>query len=76
MTSLIATSAVIPVLASPNVRSEQISQLVLGETAEVLQESGEWRRIRGRLDGYEGWVHSGYASEVEAAGWGGVARSG
>lgn len=64
MTSLIATSAVIPILASATVRSEQVSQLVLGETAEVLETSGEWHRIRGRLDGYEGWVHSGYAIEV------------
>jgi gamma-D-glutamyl-L-lysine dipeptidyl-peptidase len=65
VTSLIATSAITPLLASPTVRSEQVSQLVLGETAEVLAEAGEWRRIRGRLDGYEGWVHLGYVEEVE-----------
>jgi hypothetical protein len=65
--SLIGTSAITPILGSPSVRAEQVSQLVLGETAEVLAESGDWRRIRGSLDGYEGWVHLGYVAEVERA---------
>ncbi len=52
---------------------------MLGETAAVLEQSNEWRRVRPRLDGYEGWVHRGYliegdpagveAWEHEAAGW-------
>lgn len=67
MTALIGTSAITPILASPSVRAEQVSQLVLGETAELLSEAGEWRRIRTRLDGYEGWVHLGYCLEVEEA---------
>jgi gamma-D-glutamyl-L-lysine dipeptidyl-peptidase len=67
VTSLIASSAIIPILASPSVRAEQVSQLVLGETAEVLAQAGDWRRIRGRLDGYEGWVHLGYVIEADQA---------
>jgi hypothetical protein len=56
-----------------------VSQLVLGETGRVEETAGEWRRIRGDLDGYVGWVHMGYLVETdpvgsdrwrrEAAGW-------
>ncbi len=69
---LISRSAITPVFAQPTLRAEQVTQLVLGETGEVLESSGEWRRIRVDLDGYEGWVHAGYAVETspeEAARW-------
>jgi hypothetical protein len=54
------------------VRAEQVTQLVLGETASVLDRSGEWLRVRIDLDRYEGWVHRGYVQEVpeaEALNW-------
>jgi gamma-D-glutamyl-L-lysine dipeptidyl-peptidase len=67
VTFLIAASAITPILASSNVRAEQISQLVLGETVEVLAQAGDWRRIRSRFDGYQGWVHLGYFIEADNA---------
>jgi hypothetical protein len=88
MPAAIARSTIAPLLAEPTVRAEQLSQLVLGETADVLRANGEWRRLRTRLDGYEGWMHAGYILEVndgeaekwrdEAAGWslGAVVRMG
>lgn len=67
MTSgIIARSAVAPILGGPMLRAEQVSQMVLGETAAVLDVSGDWRRVRTTLDHYEGWVHTGYCSEVDA----------
>jgi hypothetical protein len=76
---VVARSAIAPLLASASLRSEQVSQLVLGETARVLERDGEWRRVRCHHDGYEGWVHIGYVLELdetasarwraEAAGW-------
>ena len=60
MPSVIARSAIAPVFAQPSLRAEQVSQLVLGETGRVDESAGEWRRIRGDHDGYEGWVHAGY----------------
>jgi len=68
--AVIARVAIAPLVGEPRVRAEQVSQLVLGETGEVLDQSGDWRRIRHHLDGYEGWVHGGYVEEVslEAAG--------
>lgn len=75
----IARSTITPLFAEPSLRVEQVSQLVLGETAAVLEQRGEWRRLRSGHDGYEGWVHAGYMLEVEddeadrwrseAAGW-------
>lgn len=65
MPSVIARAAIAPVLAQPSVRSEQVTQLVLGETASVEGHQGEWRQVRTHGDGYEGWIHSGYLSEVD-----------
>jgi gamma-D-glutamyl-L-lysine dipeptidyl-peptidase len=84
---VVARAPVMPLLAEASLRAEQVSQLVLGETALVVETSGEWRRVRCDLDGYEGWAHLGYLVELddsaaaawraEAAGWslGAVARS-
>ena len=76
MTEVIARAAIVPIFAEPSLRSEQTNQLVLGETAVVLETAGEWRKVRTRLDGYEGWVHAGYCAEVgdaEADAWRGAA---
>ena len=71
-TSLIARAGVAPVYREPNLRSEQVTQFVLGETARVLETQGEWRRVRLEIDRYEGWIHRGYALETDheiARGW-------
>jgi hypothetical protein len=65
MPSVIARAVIAPVLAQPGVRAEQVTQLVLGETAAVVECTGDWRRVCTHSDGYDGWIHSGYLSEVE-----------
>ena len=65
MPAAIARAAIAPVLAEPRVRAEQVTQLVLGETAAVVDRAGDWRRVCTHVDGYDGWVHAGYLSEVE-----------
>ena len=65
MTTAVAQAALAPVLAQPTIRAEQVTQLVLGETAVVLERTGEWRRVCTHLDDYAGWVHAGYLTEVE-----------
>ena len=65
MSSVIVRSAIAPVFAQPSLRAEQVSQLVLGETGRVEESSGEWRRIRGDHDGYQGWAHIGYLVETD-----------
>jgi cell wall-associated NlpC family hydrolase len=67
MPSVIARAAVAPVLAQPGVRAEQVTQLIFGETAAVVERNGDWRRVCTHLDDYDGWIHSGYLSEVDDA---------
>lgn len=65
LTRIIARSAVVPLYAQPSLRSEQVSQLVLGETGRVEERSDSWRRITVELDGYHGWVHAGFVVEAD-----------
>lgn len=70
--SVICRAPLAPVLADASLRSEQVTQLVLGESAAVLERRVEWIRVRHDADAYEGWVHSGYVIEVDrqrAAAW-------
>ncbi|HJR18001.1 MAG TPA: NlpC/P60 family protein [Gemmatimonadales bacterium] len=67
MPAAIARAAIAPLLAEPKVRSEQVSQLVLGETAAITDRSGEWRRVCTHADDYDGWINSGYLCEVDDA---------
>jgi hypothetical protein len=61
----IASAAIAPVLAEPRVRAEQVTQLVLGESASVSESRGDWRRVCTHLDGYDGWINSGYLQEID-----------
>ena len=65
MPAAIARATIAPVLAEPRVRAEQVTQLVLGETAAVTSRSGEWRRVCTHFDGYDGWINTGYLHEGE-----------
>jgi hypothetical protein len=64
-TAIIGRAGTAPVAAEPSLRSEQVTQLVLGETGRVLERREEWRRIRLEGDGYEGWIHRGYLLEAD-----------
>ena len=63
LTAIVALAAVTPLLAEPSLRAEQLSQLVVGDTAVVLEGKAEWRRVRLDRDAYEGWIHRGYVRE-------------
>jgi gamma-D-glutamyl-L-lysine dipeptidyl-peptidase len=67
VTAVIVRAAVVPMCAEPSLRSEQTNQLVLGESATVLETAGDWRRVRAELDQYVGWVHAGYCAETADA---------
>ncbi|MEP6590625.1 MAG: NlpC/P60 family protein [Gemmatimonadota bacterium] len=75
MNALLVTRSVAPLLAGPTLASEQISQLVLGEGAEILGHEGSMLRVRTVVDDYQGWIHEGYVRHVsfgEAEQWLGV----
>ncbi len=56
MPAVISPLSIVPVRAEPNDRAEMVTQWLFGETAEVLEEQGNWSRLRFDHDGYEGWV--------------------
>jgi cell wall-associated NlpC family hydrolase len=49
--------------AEPRISSAMISQQVAGHAVAVLEESGDWLRVRGE-DEYEGWMHVGFLARA------------
>lgn len=50
------STTLIPCRAEASDKSEQINQLLFGETYEVLETGEKWIRIKTRLDNYESWI--------------------
>ncbi len=48
--------SVVPLRALPQHSSEMISQLIFGDTFEVLEQDGAWLKIKNDFDAYEGWL--------------------
>jgi hypothetical protein len=46
----------VPMRSDPSDRSEQVSQLIFGETYEVLEENENWYFIETTFDKYRGWI--------------------
>ena len=46
----------IPLRGEPKSSSEMVSQLIFGETYDILSQEQDWFRIRMHYDGYEGWL--------------------
>ncbi|MFL5464039.1 MAG: C40 family peptidase [Gemmatimonadaceae bacterium] len=57
--SVTAIAAIAPMLCEPDVRTTQVSQLLHGHIAQVIERRGLWLHVRG-ADDYCGWVHQGY----------------
>ena len=51
--------------AEPSHRSEEISQLLFGETFTVLEEVNEWIKIHQSFDDYEGWIQKSQQHPLE-----------
>ncbi|MEE4197941.1 MAG: C40 family peptidase [Bacteroidales bacterium] len=52
----ISEISVIPVRKEPNEKSEQGTQILFGETFEIIEEHRKWVKVKLTLDQYEGWV--------------------
>lgn len=57
--------AVVPVRKEPSDKSEQVTQLLFGESVDVLEKQAKWSLIRGE-DGYEGWIDNKQYQASEA----------
>lgn len=58
MSFLICMVPVCPVRALASHKSEQVSQLLFGESCELLESSGDFVRIKVLYDSYEGWCQA------------------
>jgi len=57
MQYVVSAVAVVPIRKEPIHSSEMVSQLLLGEAAEILAQEGVFYHIKCLFDGYEGWCH-------------------
>lgn len=69
--------SIVPLRATGSEEAEQLTQLLFGETVEVLEEAERWIRVRNEADGMEGWVdfkmltkmsdeeYAGYRTELD-----------
>jgi cell wall-associated NlpC family hydrolase len=58
-----AIAAIAPMLCEPDVRTTQVSQLLHGHVAQVIERRGLWLNIK-CADQYAGWVHQGYVVTI------------
>jgi gamma-D-glutamyl-L-lysine dipeptidyl-peptidase len=56
MDTVICLLPFIPIRREPSHRSEQTSQLIFGEKADVKDEKDNWIEIKTRFDSYSGWI--------------------
>jgi hypothetical protein len=71
-----AVAAIAPMLCDPDVKTTQVSQLLHGHIAQVIERNGLWLHVKS-ADGYPGWIHQGYVvtmpepvSPPAETGWG------
>lgn len=56
----------IPLRAEANDASEMVSQLLFGESVEILDKKDQWRKVRCLHDQYEGWIDQKQVVFLEA----------
>ncbi|UFK98807.1 C40 family peptidase [Kaistella faecalis] len=62
----ICNVSVAPLRAEPAHQSEMVSQILYGESVDVLEINGSFSKIRMHFDQYEGWVDTKQISEINA----------
>lgn len=67
MDQAICPLSIVPVRKEPDDRAEQVTQWLLGETADVLERTAKWTRLRFHHDGYEGWADNKQVAVPEGA---------
>ncbi len=63
---LVCHLSMIPLRRESSDRSEMVSQILFGETAEVLEEKDSWYHIKLEYDSYTGWVDKKQMIEISA----------
>ena len=56
----------ISIYSKPNKKSEIVSQLLFGETFELIEEEDDWVKITCSWDKFEGWMDSKQFEEIDS----------
>jgi len=56
--------SVVPIRKEPMETSEMVSQLLFGETFEIIEKSDKWTNITTHWDNYTGWIDSKMFTEI------------
>jgi len=67
MSFAVCTVAIMPLRVSSDDRSEMVSQVLFGESMEVLELNSNWAFVRLSFDKYEGWVDPKQFSIIDDA---------
>lgn len=62
-------SGISPIRKEATDRAEMVTQMLLGESAEVLEMTDRWLHVRLDLDGYEGWVNRNEIRFMPSSDW-------
>lgn len=60
----ICNLSLIPIRRDPSDRSEMVSQLLFGETVEILGKQESWRKIKVLHDDYTGWIDKKQVEQI------------
>jgi cell wall-associated NlpC family hydrolase len=69
MVRVIALHSIIPLRAEPSEASEMLTQMLFGETADVLEDARRWTRISLHQDGQEGWADTKMLTPLSDSEW-------
>jgi cell wall-associated NlpC family hydrolase len=57
----VVTGAIAPLLGEPQVSAARVSEVLHGESLDVLERRDDWLRVKAP-DGYIAWLHAGYVA--------------
>lgn len=63
---LVCHLSMIPLRKDPSDRSEMVSQVLFGETAEVIEEKDSWLLVKLEYDSYSGWIDRKQMIEISS----------
>lgn len=61
----ISKLSIIPVRKEPSDRAEMVTQILFGETFQVMETEGSWSKIKADYDRYTGWVDSKQITKLD-----------
>lgn len=63
---IIAITPVNPLRSESSHKAEMVNQMLFGETAQVLEKTADFYKVRCTLDNYEGWIQRSQVCDIHA----------